>query len=169
MTWVQATGYRQAGADFDGDPVPEVKPLLAEESPQQHVPFRKVVEKQRPTRFQGAHAFGEPAPAPLEVAVIGQAVIGSLAVLLTKVEGGVREDRVDRAVLEKRQNPHAIVCEKRAVRSDVERRYRRFEERLDIELLVSPFQQCLARRHAVLIVIMAQSRLRCQPGMLGTA
>lgn len=122
MAWVQATGYRQAGADFDGDPVPEVKPLLAKESPEQHVPFRKVVQEERPARFQYTHAFGKPTPAPLDVATIRQAVIGSLAVFFAKVEGWVRKDHVNRAIFEKRQDLHAIVGEKRAVRGDMERR-----------------------------------------------
>ena len=81
MAWVQAAGYRQAGADFNGDPVPEVEPLLAKESPEHHVPFRKVVKEQRPTRFQDAHTFSEPSPAPLNVLAFGQTVVGSLTVL----------------------------------------------------------------------------------------
>ena len=43
MARVKAAGYRQARADFDGNPVPEIKTLLVEESAEQHVPFRKVV------------------------------------------------------------------------------------------------------------------------------
>ena len=95
----------------------------------------------------------------------GQAVVGSFAVLLAKVERRVREDRVDGAVLEKGQNLHAILGEKRAVRRCMERRRRRFEEGCGVELFVRPFEDCLAHRHTVLIVIIAQGNLSSQPGI----
>ena len=95
----------------------------------------------------------------------GQAIVGSFAVLLAKVERRVREDRVDGAVLEKGQNLHAILGEKRAVRRCMERRRRRFKEGCGVELFVRPFEDRLAHRHTVLIVIIAQVNLSSQPGI----
>ena len=80
---MQTTRDRQASANFDRDPVSELKVLCSQEGSQEHVPFRQVIKEQRAAWLQDADAFAEPFLTPLEVVGVWATVIGVLSVFLS--------------------------------------------------------------------------------------
>lgn len=165
MARVKAARYWQAGAYLNRYPVPEFESLLVEEGPQQHVPFWEVVEEEGATGFKDAHTFCEPFAAPIYIVLVGQIVVGVFPVLFADVKRWVRENRVHHFVFEKRKYLHAIRRVERAQRCDVKRcGAGGLQERSNVELVIRPFQECLARGHMVRIVIISPKTGRRQLG-----
>src|SRR5829696_8991589 len=76
--------------------------------PKLDVPTRKIPEKECAARFEHPHAFGYPALTPLEVLVILERVVESVAVIFAQIKRWIGEDQVYALSAHLRQNAETI-------------------------------------------------------------
>ena len=88
--------------------MPKGQPALAQVGSKEHVPARQVEDKERAAGLEHADALVEPSTAPGQVLLRLERVVDPPAVLLAEVEGGVREDHVDRLAGDTRQDIEAV-------------------------------------------------------------
>src|SRR5262249_12936890 len=97
---IQPSRYWKTPLLLDSDPVPKLQPHLPEIGTERNVPFWQIVQEERPAGLQHTLALGKPAPGPSQILVLAAVVRTTSAVLLTKVEWGIGEHRIDRPALQ---------------------------------------------------------------------
>lgn len=139
MARMQAARNRQARTHFNRNPVPKFEPLLGQEGPERHIPFRQVVNEKGTARFQHADALCQLFTTPLDIVFVGQIVVSVFSVFLANVEWGVRKNRVDYFILDKRQYVQAVRGVQSTDSGDVIRQEvlpRSLQERAYVEIFV---------------------------------
>jgi len=75
--------------DVYGDPMSKGQPGFGQIIPQNDVPFRKIIKKKSPTRFQYSNAVIQPFLAPRNVILIGTIIVYLRSVFFGKIKWGI--------------------------------------------------------------------------------
>ena len=103
MGRIQPSGNRQRQFDIDRNPVTKRHPGFCQITSQMDIPFRKIVNEQRPARFQDPYAVIQPISAPGKIVVIRTTIIDLDSVFFGQIERRIGKDGIDGIVINTRQ------------------------------------------------------------------
>src|ERR1022692_2407999 len=109
MGWVQLPASGKRALHRNGDPMPKRHALLFEMSGHVKAPLWQVVNENSAAWLHHTYALIHPAVAPLQVVASVEGVfLLAVPVILRKIEWGIGEDRINRAVLDRSKEIKAI-------------------------------------------------------------